>query len=491
MRKVERPVKLPSRKNKKRKEEGLSMEISLAGFLEEGKGLEELEEKVFEWLCQLGREFLRRALEALDLLLSQGREAGLRLVGKRSRTLITRFGDVTFKRRLYREKRTGRHRFLLDEALGLPVKEAVSKTVATLALSLAAVLPFRRAVAVLGDFLPQAFSATALQRLVWRFGGRVEEAEAQEQEATFRDGEVPVMGEEPASRLFVEGDGVSVALQREEERRAEVKVGVGYTGWEPVGQGRYQVEGKVVHMGLEDTGTFWERFWLGACKRYELSGLEYVVVGGDGAGWIAEGGMGLPGAFQLDRFHLWRALRQALVGQEALAHEVYREATKGRWERVEGLLGRVLSSPDLPPERLEAVREVYRYLASNREGLRDWRDRLPSQPGDRSLGTIEGNGDKLIAIRTKRRGMSWRKKGLHSMAKLLQCTYEEEVEVYASPCRQKPSPGLPREPGDKGTRRRTKGQEAPFQATLPATRGPHASRPWARLLKALASPCLN
>lgn len=467
------------------------MEISMAGYLEEGKGFEDLEGEVFRAVCELGRKMVHGVLEALDLALSQRREPGLRMVGKRSRTLFTRFGDITFERRLYREKATGCYRFLLDEALSLPVKEAVSKVVASLSLSVASVLPFRRAVTVLEKFLPQGFSATALQRLVWRFGQRVEEAEARSQESTFKDGEVPQMGEEATSRLFVEGDGVSVALQREEGRRGEVKTGIGYTGWEPVGSHRYETVGKVVHAGVEDTDTFWERFWLKAAKRYDLSHLEQVVLGGDGATWIPEGLMGLPGVFQLDRFHLWRAIRQAFYGQETLAGRVYREATQGRWERVEGLVAGALSSPDLLPERREAVTNVYQYLAANREGLKDWRLRIQSQPGDRSLGAMEGNVDKLIAIRTKRRGMSWRSRGLHSMAKLLQCTQAGEVGAYASPCRHKPLPGLSLSPGRSGLKLSLKGQDTPFKATLPALRGPHANRPWARILKALSTPSLN
>jgi hypothetical protein len=36
-------------------------------------------------------------------------------------------------------------------------------------------------------------------------------------------------------------DGVSLPLQREAERRIEVKAGIAYEGWQPVGrQGRYQ-----------------------------------------------------------------------------------------------------------------------------------------------------------------------------------------------------------------------------------------------------------
>lgn len=467
------------------------MGISLAGFLEEGKGFEDLEKEAFQLVCEAGRKMILDVLEGLDLALSQRREPGLRMVGKRSRTLITRFGDVTFERRLYREKVAGGYRFLLDEALGLPIKEAVSKVVANLALDVASVLPYRRAVGVLEKFLPQGFSATALQRLVWRFGERVEEAEARTQEATFEDGEVPPMGQEATSRIFVEGDGVSVALQREEQRRGEVKTGIGYTGWEAVGPDRYQTVGKVVHAGIEDTETFWERFWIEACKRYDLSHLKQVVVGGDGATWVAEGLMGLPGVFQLDRFHLWRGIRQALYGQEALAGQIYHEAIQGSWERVEKLLAGVLSSPDLPPERGEALKSLYQYMAANREGLKDWRLRIQSQPGDRSLGTMEGNVDKLIAIRTKRRGMSWRKRGLHSMSKLLQCSYQGEVGVYASPSRQRPLPGLTFTPPTRGIKVRPKGQDTPFKASLPALTGPHANRPWARVLRALSSPCLH
>ena len=198
--------------------------------------------------------------------------------------------------------------------------------------------------------------------------------------------------------------------------------------------------------------------------------------------------MGMPGVMQLDRFHLWRALRSALWGQETVAGQVYQEATQGCWEKVEALLGAFLTQPGLSPERHEAVASVYHYMAANREGLSDWRRRVRCQPGDRSLGAMEGNVDKLIAIRTKRRGMSWRKRGLHAMAKLLQSIHEGEVDTYASPCRCRPAT---QPPPSRRWERRTRGQAAPLQAALPALRGPHASRPWARRLKALSTPILN
>lgn len=52
------------------------MEVSLAGLLEDCKGLEQWEERVFGWARQWGRKLIGKALEALDLALSRQREPG-------------------------------------------------------------------------------------------------------------------------------------------------------------------------------------------------------------------------------------------------------------------------------------------------------------------------------------------------------------------------------------------------------------------------------
>ena len=41
--------------------------------------------------------------------------------------------------------------------------------------------------------------------------------------------------------LMVEADGVGIALQREKERRTEVKVGIAYEGWEEVEKDWYKL----------------------------------------------------------------------------------------------------------------------------------------------------------------------------------------------------------------------------------------------------------
>lgn len=74
------------------------------------------------------------------------------------------------------------------------------------------------------------------------------------------------------------------------------------------------------------------------------------MVGGDGAHWVKEGAELLGGIYQLDRFHLSRALNQVL--DAGLATEVYQACTRGDVAYVENVLVAVQqrSSPERATE---------------------------------------------------------------------------------------------------------------------------------------------
>jgi len=137
--------------------------------------------------------------------------------------------------------------------------------------------------------------------------------------------------------LVIEADGVNVALQREEERRAEVKVGIAHEGWQEISKGRYKLKEKSVYGGIMNGDRFWEGFSLSLAKKYELSRIGKVIVGGDGAPWVKEGAELLGGIYELDRFHLKRALHQGLASDPVVA-EVYKSCITGEIDKVDGLL---------------------------------------------------------------------------------------------------------------------------------------------------------
>ena len=79
---------------------------------------ENWEEGCYQLGCRLAKEVAVRYLESKAAELDKQRPDGYRVKNTNPRTLVTRFGDVTFKRQLYQD-RQGEYHFLLDEYLNV------------------------------------------------------------------------------------------------------------------------------------------------------------------------------------------------------------------------------------------------------------------------------------------------------------------------------------------------------------------------------------
>lgn len=223
--------------------------------------------------------------------------------------------------------------------------------------------------------------------------------------------------------LFMEADGVNIFLQREKERKAEIKAGIAYEGWEEITKWRYKLKEKSVYGGIMGGERFWQGFSLTLAKKYDLSRIDKVIVGGDGAPWVKVGAELFGGLYELDRFHLRRALYQGLC-RDPLAGDIYGACIKGNVAMVEKLLIQAQQGAD--EERAKEIMKLRGYLMDNCYGLRDYRLEV-SGDGLRGLGAMEGNVDKLFADRMKKRGMSWTKKGANRMAKQISLRWVREV----------------------------------------------------------------
>ena len=74
------------------------------------------EEECYREGCAYAREQARLRLNALDDELLSDKPTGWTVLGFRERTLVTRFGDVVVRRRMYRDD-AGQTRYRLDETL--------------------------------------------------------------------------------------------------------------------------------------------------------------------------------------------------------------------------------------------------------------------------------------------------------------------------------------------------------------------------------------
>ena len=125
--------------------------------------MSELERGVQALTQQVAADLLGAILEAMDQELMAQREDSLRLVGTRSRTILTLFGALKIKRRLYRDTETGKTVFLLDEVLGLPAYARISGNLAQMCQLIGLDVPFRQAAKIIGLLVPRVSAMT-----VWK-----------------------------------------------------------------------------------------------------------------------------------------------------------------------------------------------------------------------------------------------------------------------------------------------------------------------------------
>jgi len=376
--------------------------------------------------------FARRLVEDLlagaDEVVAKSLPRGWRLVGFRTRNLLSTVGPLRLKRRLYRD-RNGRARLPLDEELGLAPQVRATARMQEVAVELCSRVPFRVAAGLLRKVLPAGPSPVALHRLVAKVGDRRQQETERLRRQVFEQGE-PGSGERRVPRLFVEADGKWVHLQQTRgQRDLELYLGLAHEGWEREGPDRWRLQEKQVHLDVGGKLRFWEGFSARLAERYDLRDTR-VVLNGDGADWVREGPKYFHRAYgQLDRFHLGQALRQVLDGPEW--RSAFRAACRGELlPAVRAILRR--GHPDGPA--------VIQYLQNNRSGLADYRLQDGFRDaGLRGLGACEANIDKVIANRMSKRGMAWTIAGAHRMAKVLETTHNQVLADYLARPRRRPS----------------------------------------------------
>ena len=390
----------------------------ISRLVEETDDFNDLEDKLIRELFEVGKKIIQGVMECLDQRLMKTRSEGLRHLGMREHTVLTRFGEVKVKRRYYRDAED-HTRFLLDEALGWGSGLAVTPALEARALKMCSETSYRCSADNLSFFLSSGVSHNFLHILVKQRGEQAEaELEAQAQEL-FSSGVLPASEDRRAERLFFEADGCVISLQREEKKKHELKAGISYEGWEKAGKDKWRLLSKRSFLSAGTTEDFMATWSAELAAVYDWREVKEAVWSSDGAAWLARG----PDLFavtvaQLDRFHLARALRRALgFGPEASRLASMASAGQGSLviEALEGHLARAVD-----PKKKKRISQAISYLGGNLDRLADWRRALAPRDCDRTLGSMESNVDKLVADRFKKRGMSWSTAGAGHMCKIIE-----------------------------------------------------------------------
>ncbi len=443
-----------------------------------------MEKDLLAKAVECARKAFVNLLEQIDLLIQKHRPEDLAVVHKRSIWYRTWLGPVRITRRQYR-CRDGKYRYLLDEMLGMAKYRHTTLALKEIACRLASEMPFRSSAEVLSRTTPIDLSYRTIHRLVQQALAHSQDAADRETTCFEETGELKHSEGREVDRVIIEADGVVLPLQRETSRKAEVKLGIAYEGWQKVGKDRYSTVNRIYYADIAGTDRFWSAMTLKLHQRYDLGSTKYVI-GGDGAQWIKEGVDYFGGQYQLCRYHLNRALCQAVGHDRALLQSVQYHC---RRNNLDAALKQLQEAANVAKgEKAKEIKRVIKYICANAHGLQDYRDNMEHQDSNlRRTGAIEGNIDKLIVRRMKNRGMSWSRQGIRRMLWLRISIREGTLIDHLHSCWDKYDPSkIPNKQINRVIDRTMNYDYSTYlNVRLPAIYGPHASRPWVELLKSL------
>ena len=471
---------------------------------------ETLEAMIFETTQELSRTVAKKALEDLDQMLkSQRPEGTLENTGKRTKHFMTRFGNITYERTRYRDRPTGKSRYLLEEKLQISPNQRASLTRHKIEIMLSSVFAYRKAREAMKLFTGHSRSHEATRQSVIQESLRIIE---HERTSILRTKQLEDPKPKAVSDIaYVEADSTYLRLQRPKKRKnsrrsikrkrcqsLEVKLGVGYTGKVP----RYlegariaqKLENKFSFCDITQGSHFMEDLSLVAEKRLGLSQTKLTVVGGDGARWIKNGAEDFfaRSLYVLCGFHLCRNIRRALSWRKESQKEILALI---REDKIDEALLKIQSFIQKPKDLKEkrSLQELYDYIRYNRQGIHAVKHipdkALRSKVG--STGSIESNIDKFISHRMKKKGMSRSKSGALGLLKVKQLIANEEWETWWTHDRTEKikinlrpfsilsAKQLWKQSGEENNRL--------LEFELPALEGKDQTKPWAKVLRALSA----
>ena len=390
----------------------------------------ELEIKIYDYVCQLGREITQVLLERYDKELQEQRDKkAYRCKGTRTTTIKTVYGEVVYCRNIYQTvMHDGKKAFvyLLDEALSMDRIGMISTNLAEKIAETVTEAPYRVTANIISSTCGQSISHGGVWNLIQKLGERITEEEkmtVKEMETDQAKGtkEIPV--------LFEEMDGVWLRMQGKNHKRMkkqEMKVAVLYEGWEKDGKSNSRLIGKTVIAGMEKSEEFHQKREAQIHQKYKADEIKQRILNGDGGSWIKDP-YDPDAIVQLDRFHIYQEIKRKIKDKKAEKEIKDLLAQNRTDEMLEFILiyADSVESDEESDQRSDNARKLYDYLNNNKAGLLPYTERnieIPLPPSNmvyKGMGVQENQNCTIITLRMKHRRMRWSPDGANYMAKVL------------------------------------------------------------------------
>lgn len=291
----------------------------------------ELEKKVFKFVCFFGCLIIKLLLESYDKKLMNNRDKKkYRHKGIRETSVNTVMGEVKYKRVMYEicEDGVTKTVYLLDEVLNISAEGKVSSNLVEKVIETVPVTDsYRKSEKVIEETTNTTLSHEKIRNIVVKIGERITNKEKEERKLF--DKKQLIAGLKEVTALFEEADGLWINLQGKDRQakleknkkkaekenkefnskmkvKTELKLHVMYEGWKK-DDVRHSLVNKQYIAGIMKPKEIAKLRDARVFAQYDESKIKLRVTNGDGTKWT-KGITAKGGVYQKDQFHIMQEI---------------------------------------------------------------------------------------------------------------------------------------------------------------------------------------
>ena len=409
-----------------------------------------LEKKIFKFVCNFGCLIIKLILESYDRKIMKARDTKkYRHKGLRKNTIKTVMGEVEYVRAMYEVEEEGikKRVYLLDEKLhinteGKASENLIEKIVETVPITDS----YRKAEIVIKETTNATLSFEWIRNIVVKLGDKITKKEKEERKMLDK-GQL-VKGLKQITALFEEADGLWINLQGKDRKerldenkkkcekenkefnpkqkiKTELKLHVMYEGWKKDDK-RHPLINKQYIAGMMKPKEIKKLRDARVYQQYDVEKIKLRVVNGDGAKWT-KGITAKGGIYQKDQFHIMQEIVRDVPKEY---RKIIEELVKTKqFNKIQGAIEGLKYEIGGEYKAVKKLKILQSYLSNGLERYQDLVE-VPEAPEGveyRNMGTQESQ----IFSKLKKRFCSGRKAfsehGANSLAKI--CVLSEKFSI--------------------------------------------------------------
>lgn len=408
-----------------------------------------LEEKMYKKMMELGRNLIKDDLKLIDKLIKQYRDKEIfKIKDSQKTTIKTRLGEIEFFRRRYEMEINGTKKtiYLLDELLEINNIGQYSQSVVEMVVREITKKSYRETAKTISEDTDSAISHTAVRNIVLELGKKIKQLE-EDKIKLYEEGKIE--GTKETEYVFCEHDGIYIKKQKSKKSKGkkkykvkhfkkrkgkknrngiELKIAVIHEGKEPRYTNDYKLKNKII-VGTASKASELKRIEDATIgTTYKEYKIKNIIINGDGADWTGNIVEGAKEIFQLDMAHIQKKIYMAVSDEEyqkIMQEVVYTETPTDIFSLIYNY--KVELETDKKTEELEKVKELEEYLRNNERSILRYqyklgytREEIESKSEETpTLGSEESQMYCACRDRMKKNRTSWSIEGAEAILKVI------------------------------------------------------------------------